>query len=182
MVENQSESTNWESNIRTRALLCDLNQQKSLQLPDITSLAHPKTQEDIAVIIVENINLDWISTLGTALDIDAAFFCEHALSPGGNSPWKAVFSSSPAGHKKPTQSVHTVNDADIHSHEGTESNKFTSVSWHVDGVFDLGQSDQDPPPLRTPSFIHRRLDFVAHYGWQATTRISCYRVNEKICQ
>ena len=181
-IKNVSRSVVHESGHRTRALFCDFNQQKPLQLSNIAFLADPKTQEDVAVIIVENIDLDWISTLGTTLEIDVAFFCKHADGLKGSSPWKAIFSSSPAGHKRPTQSTQNVSDTQNHVNDGVESTKPLDFYWHVDGVFDLGQSGQNHSYLRNPNFILRTLKYEVQYGWQAATRISYCQVKQNLRQ
>lgn len=165
----------------TRAFLYD-TKQRNLQLSDVSSLAHQKitiqlkedqNQGDNTILVVENINLDWIVALGTTLNIDATFFCQHGQNPVGWSPWQSVFGNSMASQKKPTQ-YPSAGEAP------------STTFHHIDGVvrFGQGRSKEEGPHLHTienPNFFHRRLKFDVEYGWQANTRISYCQINKNLC-
>ncbi|OTA86515.1 hypothetical protein M434DRAFT_153927 [Hypoxylon sp. CO27-5] len=181
-TKNASAGMALNSFAKTRALYCDLDEQRFLALSDVPSLVRPRSKEVASVIIVENISPDWIALLGTTLNIDVNFFCEHMQNPTGPSPWKAVFSSSPIEQKRPMHNIHKEFDVGNRLDATKESCNPTRVSWHVDGVFHLGHLDREPPQsnlLQNPNFIHRRLEYHMPYGWQAATRISYYQMNKK---
>ncbi|OTA67318.1 hypothetical protein K449DRAFT_401828 [Hypoxylon sp. EC38] len=182
-TKNASAGMALNSPAKTRALYCDLDEQRFLTLSDVPSLLRPRVKEIASVVIVENISPDWIALLGTTLNIDVNFFCEHMQNLTGPSPWKAVFSSSPIEQKRPMHNIHKVFDVGTHLDATKESGNPTRVSWHVDGVFHLGHLDREPPQsnlLQNPNFIHRRLEYHMPYGWQAATRISYYQMNKNL--
>lgn len=166
----------------TRAFLYD-TKQRTFRLSDVSSLAHRKItiqseseqdKGDDTILVVENINLDWIVALGTTLNIEATFFCQHGQNPVGWSPWQSVFGGcdSMTGQKRPTQ----------YSADEASSTTF----HHIDGVVRFGKKGpkEDGPHLHTienPNFFHRRLKFDVEYGWQANTRISYCQIRKNLC-
>ncbi|KAI0008210.1 hypothetical protein F4779DRAFT_588304 [Xylariaceae sp. FL0662B] len=165
----------------TRAWFCDKTQEAFLKLTDLARLERPGITRDAAVIVVENVSLDWIATLGTIFNIDVEFFCEYVSTPEGSSPWKAVFDPSGSDIKRPMRLCHIPEPANNLDHRHNSAHP-TMESHHIDGVFELGQPDQlrSSPYFIGNNFIHRRVENHAPFGWEASTRISYCRVQENL--
>lgn len=169
---------------QTKGLCCESGQQRTLRLQEVASLVNRNSQEDTIVVVIENINLDWIAALRAAFGIDDAFFREHALNPEGFSPWQAVFgqTKSVTDQRRPIQRMERV------SKSSEQPRRFMmTTSWHVDGVFSWEFSEtchQSPTPLRLDdtNFLKRHLKYDLQYGWQTNTRISHCQLNSNICQ
>lgn len=151
----------------SRVWLCDEERQISLQLADKAVLDSDNAQRNTAVILVEDISLDWIATLGCKFNIDVAFFCEYLSGLRGPSPWKAVFGNGGSDIKRPTRLHHDVAPV-------------ISVGSHnIDGVFQLGLPVQmRSSPHRRPgrNVLDRRMENHAPFGWESATRISYCRL------
>ncbi|KAG9657518.1 hypothetical protein KCV03_g10181, partial [Aureobasidium melanogenum] len=125
------------------------------ELPHVTSLSH----SDGVVIVIENIDRGWIAELGVAWEIHPSFFARHARNPEGTSSiWQAIFGNTVAEQKRPSEE-HSL----AHSY------------WHVDGFrgYNRYSTSAAEDPVDT-NWIPRRLAWDNSYGWQASTRVSCY--------
>lgn len=125
------------------------------ELSDVTNL----DCSDGVVVLIENINQAWIDELGPAWGIDSSFFARHACNPVLTSTiWHAIFGNTVAEQKKPSEG-----SSDSHSY------------WHVDGI---RRRDRYSPPdaeiLFDTNRVPRILKRYDGYGWQASTRVSCY--------
>lgn len=134
----------------------------------------PSAIDSPAVLVVENINLDWIGTLGLQLGLDPAFFVEHAFTLSVDvEPWDAIFGKWSADHRKPTQK----STARYGTAAGPGTHDHDIESRHVDGVIEFDR----------PRGSKRRRSEEASSGgntlprlsvsdedeiWQTTTRIS----------
>lgn len=159
-----------QSPMACKAWFIDKNRQFSLQLDDGAVLESADGTHGTSIILLEDINLDWIAFLGSTLSIDVTFFCAYLAGLQGSSPWKAVFGNAVMDHKRPTR-----------LHHGRPS----MMSHHIDGVFQLGQPDQmrSTPRIRgNTNVFNRRVENHAPFGWEAATRISFCKVNESLCK
>ncbi|KAK8876857.1 NAD(P)-binding protein, partial [Apiospora arundinis] len=148
------------------------------QLDDEAALTSANSKDHSSVILIEDISLDWIVTLGCTFDIHTSFFFRYLTSSQGPSPWKAVFGNAVSDHKRPTRFNHPK-----HINLGQVYRGPSMFSYHIDGVFQLGQSDQmrSCPRFRAgTSIIHRRIENHALFGWEAATRMSYCQINENL--
>lgn len=138
--------------------------QEDIGLEDVRKIAsNPVDLRE--VLLVENIDLDWIGLLGSAYEIDPTFFAAHAFMVRGTDPWQAVFGEEGQFHRKPTFNV-------MNEQWPNESrNERPYGSWHVDGVMsfveDHTESYSSTFGLSDPNCIKR----MWRRG-QAATRIS----------
>ena len=166
----------------TRAFYHKLQQQQSISLADFKRL-NLKQDPDPAVLVVENIDLDWITTLGVTLSIDSYFFAEHILSPlgqQGQTPWNTIFGKWSATWRKP---IH--NGLGFSSMQPSDAAGTTRKVWHVDGVYQYEGQHGVPVKqlaLIDPNYISRQIGYDVGYGWQATTRISYCLVHPTLCK
>lgn len=159
---------------------------------EIPTLVRSKVKENVAIIIVENLNEDWIATLGTVLNIDPVFFREHTLSSEGGSPWKAVFQP---GQRRVVESQANKNTLPgalavslddprtIFNNKPWPTNVFDNNPWHVDGVFESGRLHErlsQRGSVMNPNHAYRQTAFDSRVGWTMTTRISHYRTENNI--
>jgi hypothetical protein len=125
------------------------------ELCQVTDLSHSEG----VVIIIENIDQHWIANLGVAWEIHPFFFARHARDVEVTSSiWQAIFGNTVAEQKKPS-----------------EEHCPTYSYWHIDGFRGYSRystsTAEDP---RDTNWIPRLLTWDNSYGWQASTRISCY--------
>ena len=166
----------------TRVFYHKVQQQQMVSLADFEKL-NVVGDPDYAVLVVENIELNWIATLGVALNIDPYFFAEHILSPQGQSgqtPWFTIFGKSSASWRRPIQNGLRP----AHPLQPLDAAVDTRKSWHVDGVFQyegLRTTSQGQIALIDPNHMSRQVACDEDYGWQATTRISYCLVRPDLC-
>lgn len=166
---------------RTRAVRYDdLGQERQFDFSDIRPLAH---EMDPTAIVIENVNLEWMKELSQTLNINAAFFREHACNPEGPL-WGAIFGSSVAGQREPVRAF----EGEVRiSHEMDRISTTTYRNWHVDGVFEWKpteptQGEPRPATMKDPNVVGRRLEYSSQYGWQANTCISHYQNSKSLCK
>jgi len=166
----------------TRASVHSIPKQRSISLSEAARLQGSTTGShgEGTALIVENIDLQWITTLGVALNIDPSFFAEHVKNPRGAIPWKAIFGNWSRDHSKPLQcnlSSYSVQDAD-------EIESCMVQSWHVDGVVEYDQygcRSQRNATLHDNNHIPRTVAYDELYGWSSSTRISYMLVRPQLC-
>lgn len=125
------------------------------ELSQVTDLS----RSDGVVIVIENIDQDWIANLSVAWNIRASFFAGHARNVEGTSSiWRAIFGNTVAEQKRPSE-----------GHSPAYS------YWHVDGFrgYNRYPTSTTEDPVDT-NWIPRLLTWDNSYGWQASTRVSCY--------
>jgi hypothetical protein len=125
------------------------------ELDQVTDLSH----SDGVVIVIENIDQHWIASLGVAWEIHPSFFARHARDVDVTSSiWQAIFGNTVAEQKKPS-----------------EEHCPTYSYWHVDGFrgYNRYSTSTVEDPIDT-NWIPRLLKWDNSFGWQASTRISCY--------
>lgn len=166
----------------TRAFLHSIAEQRPINLTEATGLhsTHRGTHAEATVLIVENIDLKWIATLGVAFNIDSSFFAEHAINPRGATPWKAIFGKWSKDHCKPSRkSLKQYIPQD-------RAEPTTSIvqSWHIDGVIEHDQyrrgSHRDST-LNDHNFLPRTTAYDETYGWSSSTRISYVLLHPALC-
>jgi hypothetical protein len=164
----------------TRASLHDTRRQRPVSLGEICHWARSDVPE-AAVLIVENINLQWITSLATTLRIDPSFFAEHAVNPRGATPWHAIFGHWSRDHSKPVQRKLTRYELSDHSRPSDQLLR----SWHIDGVIEYDQCLRKPSKSSTLSDCNnmpRTLSYDENYGWSCSTRISYLRARPNLCK
>jgi hypothetical protein len=112
----------------------------------------------LSICIVENISSDLIDSLGTAWDLDATFFIEHATNPEMAELWKKK--DAPATYQ--------------------EAKRYS----HLDGIFEYHDLETSPQETLSsyPNVFPRRC--FKHSTWpiQSNSRISYCRVNPWLCK
>jgi hypothetical protein len=162
----------------TRTFYHDIQQRRQLERGGISGLSICGDQHS-AALVVENIDLDWISTLGAKFEIDPAFFAAHLANLPGQTPWNAVFGKWSADHRKPTRI-----DIRRFPYQPFSRESDPRVSWHVDGVVEHSHYNaphKSSMSFTDPNFVSRNLVYDTKYGWQATTRISYCLLHSSLC-
>ena len=163
----------------TRACYYNIHAQKPLSLPEIATFAENNDLEN-GVLVVENVSLEWCTTIGVALGIDHTFFAEHASNPPGDTPWEAVIGDWSEDRRKPSQN----------GQHSTSSNRQRNAiedlrdRWHVDGVMEyelLGKEQYAQSGLANTNLLPRSTSYSKGYGWSVGTRVSYILANPSLC-
>ena len=116
-----------------------------------------------AVCIVENISAPWMSALGTAWNIDPAFFVCHAINPPKSKLWldRKKWDWDPA--------------------DSTEAQPAYS---HVDGNLEYSgwQKQENLDLYSEPNFFNRHCFESRYHEVMSNTRISYCRVHNGLCE
>ncbi|KJX93668.1 Magnesium transport protein CorA [Zymoseptoria brevis] len=148
--------------------------QKACSLGEIVSLVGSPDDASLdTVVVVENLSLLWAKSLADAWNMDWDFFEAHATNPRGrSSTWDAIFGPTP--WERPEGRGNATARRSSTKLEQSKSGS-TENSWHVDGIFFHGEAySRDASELVDPNFMPRLIENAGKYGWQASTRISCY--------
>ena len=164
----------------TRVFYHDVQQQTATRLSEVENLARTSDLRGV-VLVVENIDLNWLTNLGVAFKIDPTFFAEHTYNPPGLAPYKAVFGKWSALHMKPVQTTTPPQDSSCQLPKGSG----TRTSWHVHDVLEHNRNWSAPGErltTRDPNFKHRMSAYDQEHGWSTNTRISYSLVKEGLCK
>jgi hypothetical protein len=134
-----------------------------------------------AILLIENIDLEAIVTLGIALDIPARFFANHLQNPAGSSMWHSIFGSSDFRNSNLLRHKHLKNSASAGptgqtGQTGSHDHRRTKECWHVDGVLQIavsGGTNARREDLMVRNNVMRNVEVNRSYGYQGNTRISC---------
>ncbi|KXT17454.1 hypothetical protein AC579_5756 [Pseudocercospora musae] len=120
------------------------------------------------ICIVENISPEFVGGLGVAWDIPRDFFVRHATNPTG-ALWESVMG------RQARDRVEEISTADWDDDlQNQISQRVTARHFHVEDIFEHLHRDEH---LGAADGFRRCFQHDAHYGWQANTQISCYRVS-----
>ncbi|KAK7976662.1 hypothetical protein PG989_015125 [Apiospora arundinis] len=189
-VPTHVQSTKWQplsgyhsqsSKSQTKAMLCDINHQRMIDPSDLQLFGQLGVHNPTPIVIIENINLEWIEALKEMCNIDPGFFSEHAADPPGPSPWNAVFGRTPILHRRPSQTKIESCTKNKNPNEPADNVSQTRAWWHIDGVFALGHpgaTQLSPSLTQASSPIRRRKEYHQGHGMQVSACISHYRVGK----
>ncbi|KAG9753484.1 NAD(P)-binding protein, partial [Aureobasidium melanogenum] len=146
---------------KTLAGYYTVDEHKRFEAEELSKVKNLKSSHGV-VVIIENIDKPWANELGSALGIDDSFFIRHADKLDVTTTlWQAIFGNTVGEQRKP-------------SGECTDSHS----SWHVDGLLRWNKdSPTNEERLAQTNFhdYNRILKKYDNYGWQANTRVSCYK-------
>ncbi|KAG9858515.1 NAD(P)-binding protein, partial [Aureobasidium melanogenum] len=146
---------------KTLASYYTVDEHKRFEAEGLSKVKNLKSPHGV-VVIIENIDKPWANELGSALGIDDSFFIRHANKLDVTTTlWQAIFGNTVGEQRKP-------------SGECTESHS----SWHVDGLLRWNKNSPTNEERLAQTNFHdydRILNKYDNYGWQANTRVSCYK-------
>jgi hypothetical protein len=152
----------------TKVFYTDMTSEFQISNPSdlITHSAAISEAEKYSICVIENISSEYVEALGSAWDIDPAFFVAHATNPNKEELWNTqryVWEWSPPSDP----------EADCSTHYG-----------HLDGIYEYHDLELAPGEAMnsSPNFIRRHCFKDSLYPIQSNTRISYYRVNHSLCQ
>lgn len=133
----------------TLARVHTIREQRTFGLEELSQVTD-LSRSDGVVIVIENIDQDWIANLGVAWNIRASFFARHARNVEGmSSIWRAIFGNTVSEQKRPSEGY-----SPAYSY------------WHVDGFrgYNRYSTSTAEDPVDT-NWIPRLLTWDNSYGW-----------------
>jgi hypothetical protein len=146
-----------------------LGNQRQLSVEDFSSQNVRLESFANSFIVVENINLPWISALGTTYHIEASFFVDYLSGPSATTDplWTSVFGTTHVDRE-------ALPVTDVTSNSSHEAPWDKAYCWHADGIFSselpmaqmIGGTERSTPMMRKAE--------TSGSTSQLLTRISCW--------
>lgn len=184
-------SGSWRFDLATRGVVIDSDGSTELSPDTIPLLREIDSRRKTTVVVVQNVDRQWEARLGERLGIDEDLFRRHTSpSPGaadGSDPWKAVFGNGLREQKRPQNGIiNRAEESDQATADdtGSPTEEFRSEYWHADGVLvlDRGLAREELAQDKVVAPPGRHVTFHPRYGWQASTRVTCFRVSRRVCK